>query len=169
MRLLLMRHANTESPKDGYDFERLLTKHGKLEAAEAAKFLNRHQIDKILVSYAKRTMQTSKIIEELVTPAESEIVTELYEGDIDMVINLLCEQEDRNKHILVIGHNPLIYDIALTLANHDSDQYEFLRSSMMPTGRIIILDFPKIHNWHELNASKGNILEIFTPKTMIAD
>ncbi|MDP5020610.1 MAG: histidine phosphatase family protein [Rickettsiaceae bacterium] len=163
MRLLLMRHANTESPKDGHDFERLLTEHGKLEAKAAAKFLSEHQIDKVLISYAKRTMQTSRIIEEKVTTAESEIVTELYEGDIDMVINLLCNQEDRNKHILVIGHNPLIYDVALTLASPDSDKYEFLKVSMMPTGRVIVLDFPTMHNWHELHASKGHILEIFTP------
>jgi len=146
MRLLLMRHANTEKPKDGHDFERLLTKHGTLEATEAAKFLHEHQIDKMLISYAKRTMQTSKIIQEQVQSAESEIVTELYQGDIDSIINLLCEQEDRNKHILIIGHNPLIYDVALSLANPDSAKHEFLTNSMMPTGRIIILEFPEMHN-----------------------
>jgi phosphohistidine phosphatase len=164
MRLLLMRHANTEIPKDGHDLERLLTERGKLEAAEAAEFLYKHQIKKILVSYAKRTMQTSRIIEEVITSAELEIVTELYQGDIDTILNLLCEQESSNKHILVIGHNPLIYDVALVLANANSDEYEFLRSTMMPTGRIIVLDFPKIHNWHELSKNKGNILEIFTPQ-----
>lgn len=87
MRLLLMRHANTEKPKSNNDFERLLTARGKLEAAASAKFLYEYQIDKMLVSYAKRTIQTSSIIQEQVTSANLEIVTELYNSNQDMIIN----------------------------------------------------------------------------------
>lgn len=166
MRLLLMRHAETEKSKGKNDFERLLTEHGKLEAAAAARFLHEYQIDKMLVSYAKRTMQTSNIIQEQVTPADLEIVTELYNSDQDMIINLLSSQEDHNKHILVVGHNPLIYDVALTLAERNSAKYELLIDTVMPTGRVIVIDFPTIDSWKDIHNAKGAITEVFTPDIM---
>lgn len=163
MRLLLMRHANTENPNSKDDFERLLTQQGKEEAAKAANFLHEHQIDKIIVSYAKRTMQTSSIIQEKVEAAETEIVTELYKGDLELIIELLASQEDRNKHILVIGHNPLIYNVVLELAQSNSKEYEFLIETTMPTARIVVIDFSEIDNWQQIKQTKGTIIETFTP------
>lgn len=168
MRLLLMRHANAEISDDKQDFERLLTERGKIEAKSAANFLHQYKIDKMLVSYVKRTIQTSGIIQEKITPAELEIVTELYQGNINTITNLLNNQEDHNKHILVIGHNPLIFEVALSFTNPNSSKYEFLLSSMMPTARIIVLDFPEMCSWHELLNNKGNIIEIFTPPMLEA-
>lgn len=133
MRLMLMRHAETEKGYEKEDFQRLLTDVGKKEAAQAANFLHNYRIDKILVSYVKRTMQTSSIIAEKVEAGESEIVSELYEGDEDNIINLIASQEQRNKHLLLIGHNPLIYNVAMSLANSNSDKYNMLISTSMPT------------------------------------
>ena len=167
MRLLLMRHAGTAGAKDGVDFERLLTAIGELEAREAGKFLTKYKIDKQIVSYAKRTIQTHAIVQEQIAKSTLEIVTELYDGNMNTVMELLCAQDAHNKNILVIGHNPLIYDIALTLAKSDAAKYDVLTSSMMPTGRVIIIDFPEMDNWQDLYTRKGDIIEIFTPN--IAD
>ena len=112
MRLMLMRHAKTENGQDKEDFQRMLTDIGKEQAGQAADFLHEHQIDKMLVSYVKRTMQTSAIIAEKAPAEESEMVSELYESDEEAIINLIASQEDRNKHLLVIGHNPLIGPVA---------------------------------------------------------
>ncbi len=163
MRLLLMRHANTENPDGKNDFERMLTERGKEEAKQAAAFLHEHQIDKFIVSYAKRTMQTAKIIQEKVEVAESEIVTELYENNQDAALDMLAIQEDRNKHILVIGHNPMIYNLALDLSNNNSKEYELLIETSMPPARIIVIDFPSIDSWESLHNIKGDIIEVFTP------
>jgi len=160
---MLMRHAETEKGYEKEDFKRLLTDHGKKEAEQAANFLHNYRIDKILVSYAKRAMQTSAIISEKVAAEESEIVSELYDGDEDNIINLITSQEDRHKHLLLIGHNPLIYNVAMSLANSDSDKYNRLISTSMPTARIIVIDFPNIDNWKKLLTQKGAIIEIFTP------
>jgi phosphohistidine phosphatase len=164
MRLMLMRHANTEDGQEKEDFQRVLTELGKTEAAQAADFLHEHQIDKVLVSFVKRTMQTSKIIEEKASVKEIEIVTELYEGGEDAIINLLASQEDHNKHLLVIGHNPLIYNVAMSLSKNDSPEYNELIATAMPTARIIIIDFREINSWGKIRNQKGDIIEIFTPK-----
>ncbi|GAB4162328.1 MAG: histidine phosphatase family protein [Rickettsiaceae bacterium] len=165
MRLLLMRHANTEVAENKKDFERVLTEQGKQEAIQAAKFLHQYQIDKIIVSYVKRTMQTASIIQEQVPAAELQMVTELYEGSQEDIINLLTNQDDRSKHILVIGHNPLIYTTILELVETDTKEYDVLVQSSMPTARIVIIDFPEISDWHEITSKKGKITKIFTPDT----
>ena len=159
-----MRHANTENIANKNDFERLLTQTGEEEAKQAATFLHERQIDKFIVSYAKRTMQTAKIIQEKVEVAESEIVTELYEINQEAALDMLARQEDRNKHILVIGHNPIIYNLVLDLSHNNSKEYELLTESSMPTARIIVIDFPSIDSWDSLHNTKGDIIEIFTPK-----
>lgn len=163
MRLMLMRHAQAEQGHAKEDFKRVLTDLGKKQADRAADFLHNHRIDKILVSYVKRTMQTSVIIAEKVSAEESEMVSELYEGNENNIINLIASQEDRHKHLLVIGHNPLIYNVATFLSNSNSDKYNELISTSMPTARIVIIDFHNIDSWKKILTQKGDIIEIFTP------
>ncbi|MDG1436812.1 MAG: histidine phosphatase family protein [Rickettsiaceae bacterium] len=163
MRLLLMRHATTALAKDGNDLERLLTGIGQAEAIQAGKFLAQYRIDKKIVSYAKRTLQTHSITQEQMRESKLQVVEELYNGDISEALDLIHSQEDHYKNILVIGHNPLIYDLALILAKRNSPQYDDLSSSLMPPGRIVIIDFPNLNNWHDLQNSSGEIVDIFTP------
>ncbi len=163
MKLLLMRHAHTEQSPEKQDFERILTDQGQAEAIEAADFLDSYQIDKIIVSYVKRTIQTANIIEEKIPVSEREVIKELYNGTIENVIEFLSNQEDTNKRILVIGHNPLIYTLALEISDSDLDEFEFLSNSSMPPARIIVIDFSSINSWKKLKNYKGKIIEIFTP------
>ncbi len=165
MKLLLMRHADTEQSLEKQDFERLLTDQGQADAREAANFLHPYKIDKIIVSYAKRTMQTANIIEEKVLISEREVIKELYNGTEENVIELLSNQEDSNKQILVIGHNPLIYRLALEISDSDLEEFEFLSNSSMPPARIVVIDFSSINSWKELKNHKGKIIEIFTPSS----
>lgn len=166
MRLFLMRHASTEAAGNKQDFQRELTEIGKSEALEAATFLHNYQIDKIMVSYVKRTMQTSNIILEQREVAEIEMVTELYGESEEAAMNLLLGQEVRNKNILVIGHNPVIYRLALALANPESEGYEQLVQTSMPPARIVVIDFPGINAWDQIEDMQGEIVKIFTPKVV---
>jgi phosphohistidine phosphatase len=161
MMLFLMRHAHTEQSLEGQDFERVLTDRGKTEADEVANFLKTYKVDKMIVSYVKRTVQTANIIQEKMLIPEIEIVTELYNSNKETVLNLICNQEGKN--ILVVGHNPLIYTLALEIAENTNEKFEFLAHSSMPPARIIAIDFPSIQRWNELKDNKGQIVEIFTP------
>lgn len=163
MKLFLMRHAHTQQSTTQSDFERILTEQGNSEAREAASFLHTEHIDKMLVSYVKRTMQTADLIQEKVTISEIEVITELYDGNQEDVLGLLCTQDDRYKNILVIGHNPLIYNLSLQLADNESPEFEFLSHSSMPPARVVVIDFPTINSWKNLKNHKGTIIKIFTP------
>lgn len=163
MKLFLMRHAHTQQSTTNSDFERMLTEQGHTQAMEAGNFLHTEHIDKMFVSYVKRTMQTADLIQEKVTISEIEVITELYDGNQEEVLHLLCNQEDRYKNILVIGHNPLIYNISLQLANNESPEFDFLSHSSMPPARVVVINFPSINSWKNLKNHKGNIIKIFTP------
>jgi phosphohistidine phosphatase len=163
MRLMLMRHAETEKAHGKEDFQRVLTTAGKKEADNAAEFLCEYQIDKVLVSYAQRAMQTLCIISQKITFAKSETANELYEGNEQTIINIIKSQEDHHKHLLIIGHNPLIYNIALILSNSNSDKYNDLLHRSMPTAQIVVIDFYGSDNWEKIQLQTGEIVKIFSP------
>lgn len=161
MRLILMRHAQTEVGYDKEDFDRVLTDIGKGEAEQAGNFLDNYQIEKVLSSSAKRAVQTCNIITEQISAQNIEIVHELYEGDEERIIDLLSTQEDHDKHILVIGHNPLIYNLALELADENDSKYNDFLDYSMPTACIIVMEFRDIYNWQQIRDQKAKILAIF--------
>lgn len=169
MKLFFMRHATAEIVASKPDAERVLTDRGKQEAAQAGEFLRGYRINKILVSYVKRTIETANIILENNTIGKIEEVTELYEGKEEDVLNLIADQGEEDKNILIIGHNPLIYSTALSLISPNGREYETLLTSQMMPAKIIIVEFPSLNNWSDiadlLGNTLGNIVQIFTPET----
>ena len=162
LRLYLMRHAEAEIDRTKKDFDRHLTNYGIIQSGKAGFFLNNFIVDKAVVSYAKRTMQTYNLIQQEITEPEVEVLMELYKGNEEGIIDMLCMQDDRNKHLLVIGHNPTIHSVAEILADPSSPKYEYLVESSMPPAQIVVLDFHEIHSWEHLREEKAKIFDIFT-------
>ncbi|MDC0865241.1 hypothetical protein OAP56_04775 [Rickettsiaceae bacterium] len=92
-----------------------------------------------------------------------EIVEELYKQNCEKIIDLLSMQENKFKSVLIIGHNPHIYDLILEFAQHNTKEYAYLLETTMPPARIVVINFPNIHNWQDIRTTKGKIEEIFTP------
>lgn len=150
MKLFLMRHAEAKTLNHQDDRLRELTQKGKKEAEEAAAFLQKYKIDKILVSNAVRTIQTGEIIYNKINSAKFEICPELYASTSEDIIELISRQQDQDKNILVIAHNPGIFDTALELV-HGSPEYESIVKNGMPTARIIKLELDNISSWRNIN------------------
>jgi phosphohistidine phosphatase len=167
MQLFLMRHATTEKLGATKDIERILTPQGHDEAVQAGLFLRNYSIDKALVSYAVRTTQTFKIIQEQHNIQEVEYVTELYHQSEEEVIELIANQNSSCKQILVVGHNPVIYHIALMLAKKESALCDQLMQNIMPPAQIIALYFSHINSWQDIKTNSGTISDLFTPKNML--
>jgi phosphohistidine phosphatase SixA len=163
MKLLFMRHASAEVNIRKSDWQRALTQEGKKEAEQAAVFLSDYRIDKMIVSYVNRTKETAAIIQQRIIVDELEEVTELYKGSLSDITELLINQENGNKNILIIGHNPLIYRSALSFIEFDTEIYEELIQSSMPPARVIVIDFPLISDWQDISGKKGIVSEVFTP------
>lgn len=164
MRLIFMRHAEAKNDAED-DFNRVLSILGNKQAKQAALFLKNHQIDKILVSYVKRSMQTLNFIALQIPRVETEMVTELYEGAEEQIIELISCQEDLHKHILVIGHNPKLYHLILSMIDQDDAYYEEILHDSLAPAQIVIVDFPTLHDWQDIRKHKGKIIDIFVPNS----
>ena len=150
MKLFLMRHAEAKQEKQMDDRLRALTNHGIHEAEEAIPFLKNYQIDKILVSSAKRTMQTAEIIQKKLMCPKFEILPELYASSSSKIIEIISKQDSKDQIILVVAHNPRIFNTALKLVESSSLEYDLLIESGMPTAKIVTLDFPELKHWHDI-------------------
>ena len=151
MNLFLMRHAEAKPLNNQDDYLRELTAKGIKEAEEAAAFLKKYKIDKILVSNAVRTIQTGEIIRNKINSAKLEICPELYASTSEDIIELISQQEDQNRHILIIAHNPGILNAALALVEYESPEYKSIVKNGMPTARIIKLELDNISSWRNIN------------------
>lgn len=158
--LILMRHAKS-SWKEPFssDFERTLTKRGKIDAPEMGKRLHRRQItpDLMMISPAKRAVETAKMVAvELGYPAKNILKNEIiYEAKLEELIHLVHSLDDGADTILLVGHNPGFYH----LINHLSEEYlqEF------PTSAICAIEF-RTDSWEKINQNSGRLLFYDYPK-----
>ena len=102
-----MRHAEAKPLNNQDDYLRELTAKGIKRSGKQQHSLQKYKIDKILVSNAVRTIQTGEIIRTIkINSAWLEICPELYASTSEDIIELISQQEDQNRHILIIAHNP---------------------------------------------------------------
>ena len=112
MDLILWRHAEAEEPGGKEDAERELTKRGRKQAERMARWL-RPLVDersRILVSPAKRTLQTVKPLER--DFEESQAV------GLDATPSSILDAAgwpDAQGPVLVVGHQPTLGQVAARL------------------------------------------------------
>lgn len=152
MKLFLMRHAEAEGAGEKSDISRNLTENGRNQALIATNKLLNQNISKILVSSANRTQQTAEIVMSKIKCSNFEILPELYGSSSDEILKIISVQNNDDKNLLVIAHNPGIFKTALKLTDSNSEQYDILLANGMPPANIIILDFPEISSWREIES-----------------
>lgn len=156
-KLILMRHSiAVPSNDETEDFERKLTSLGILNCQNVGNYLKNNNFipDLILVSSSARTLQTVKEINKNLLVVESNIcpLTELYNAEIDEVLNIISKQDDLFKTILLVGHNPTISYLANILSNQKSSFY------FDPAG-FAIFDL-NIARWNEISANNAKLIHL---------
>lgn len=122
-RLTLLRHGHAVAQADHDDFERPLDARGRLEAAHAAaKIVSELEApDLMIASAALRTQQTATIVREhaLTAGISLRLVTErrLYHASSTTLLVVLSELPADVRHLLLVGHNPGISELALRFAD----------------------------------------------------
>ncbi|MDO5678437.1 MAG: histidine phosphatase family protein [Propionibacteriaceae bacterium] len=112
-RLILMRHAHTESNNIRGDKARNLTPRGVQQAQEAGVELRALGVDYALVSTAERTRQTFAAL-GLDVPVEFQDV--LYHDGTETMIQRISEMTDDVQTLLVVGHAPTIPSLVAEMA-----------------------------------------------------
>jgi len=164
-----MRHGNAEWAKAGSsDKDRRLTHQGKGDISVGGSFMRDHDLvpDYILCSDALRTRETLSNLKPTLgqgIPADfRDLIYSSHSGQ--SLIHLLEEIYESHKHVLFIGHNPTLHEMALMLTFAQSEGtalYNELRQDL-PTSSICHIEL-QAENWQQVQL--GGILTHFvTPR-----
>ena len=112
MELILWRHAEAEDNTGAGDQARALTRRGVKQAAHMADWLDQRMAEdwRILVSSAKRTLQTVKPLER-----EFEVSEAIGTGTSPMALLRAAGWPDGKRNVLVVGHQPTLGEVAAEL------------------------------------------------------
>jgi phosphohistidine phosphatase len=165
-RLYLLRHAKSswDDPTLA-DHDRPLAPRGRRAAKVMAEHLQRKGIapELVLCSPARRTRQTLKrLAPGLGKDADVQIEPELYAAPARDLLEVLHEVPDEVESVMLIGHNPGIQDLALSLASAGSEVPR-LRSKF-PTAALATLEFDG--SWRELAPGSAALVSFLKPKEL---
>ena len=133
-RLLLIRHAKAEPGT--HDLDRPLARRGHRDAVAIGEWLNAHDMvpDLAVVSPSLRTRQTwEDASAQLGRRVAQRVDDRVYANRVDRLVELIGETEDSVTRLAVVGHNPSLQELALSLAG-DTVGTDF------PTSTVAVFD-----------------------------
>lgn len=144
-RLILMRHAKTEPWAEGIDdHARALTPVGHAAATAIAHALKSEgwSPQKAVVSTARRTRETWSHISNVFGSCDHVLEDELYLAGERGIAEIIGDH-DQAQTLLIIGHNPGLHDLALSImreAGSVDHQAAMRISSKLPTGGTVLFE-----------------------------
>lgn len=157
--LLLVRHADSLEAEAGHkDIERALSPKGYQDATRLGHYLYEHQqdIDLMLVSTAQRAQSTAEILTEQMHYGEHtfRLSEELYQASVRSVLNLIHEQGENIRQLMIVGHNPTLTYLAEYLSGEPV--------SGMVSGGLFSLRLT-VDQWSEVSQRSADITAYITP------
>jgi phosphohistidine phosphatase len=171
-RLMLLRHAKTETDApSGKDHDRRLDDRGRSDAADIGAWMVRHGHvpDLVLVSTATRAVQTWNTVHGAMKAAPQPLVAnlpELYGAGPSQLLQVIHAVDGEDpQHLLVIGHNPGLHELALALIGSGDAAGRKALAENLPTSGLAMIDFP-VQDWKDVSF-RGGKLELFvSPKLL---
>lgn len=141
--LYLLRHAKSSwDDPTLQDRERPLSKRGRKAAAAMAKWMRSREIvpDLVLVSSARRTMETLEALEPWNPAPTVKVKDSLYHATAPEMLDMLRAVEKSTRTVLLVGHNPGLHDLAVALAGGEGqaeiDDLTRRMANAYPTGAL---------------------------------
>ena len=165
-RLFLLRHAKSSWDDPGLaDHDRPLAPRGERAAKVIARYLREERIapDLVLCSSSRRTRETlDRIAPALGNEVRVEIERELYAASADRLLERLRAVDDDVESVMLIGHNPGIEQLALSLAG-DGEKLADVRRKY-PTAALATLEFDG--RWSALEPGTARLADFVKPKQL---
>ena len=168
--LLLLRHAKSSWDDAALpDRDRPLNARGRRCAAVMRKAMHDLGLtpDVVLVSSSRRTMETLDALEPwdetpLIEPMES-----LYLANPMQLLAALHGVPETVRSVLLIGHNPGLHDLALSLAEpRGGTAAERALTEGFPTGALA--EFVVAGSWWDLREGGAKLVRFLTPRMLEA-
>jgi phosphohistidine phosphatase len=163
--LLLMRHAKSSwNEKDITDFERPLTKRGRIDAPLMGQLIIDRELlpQRIVSSSAARALQTAELVRDVLVNGSAltpqvDFLDNLYMAETPEYYDVLRALPDDVERVMIIGHNPALETMLQLLSE---------RIEALPTAVLAHLILP-IDRWEELNFdTTGELVDIWRPKEL---
>ena len=158
--LYVLRHAKSDwSDGSLKDFDRPLNDRGRKAAKVIGKEMGKRKIkpDLVLTSPAVRADQTLRLVEEA-SGASFEVSKDerIYMAELQSLIDLIRSAPDDAKRLMIVGHNPGLQRLVLSLAKPGKLRDE--ATEKFPTAALAKIDFGA-GSWRDVAPGDG-ILEI---------
>ncbi len=114
--LTLIRHAHAEGGINTADLDRALSDRGHTEARIQSDLFPLPDDAVLLISPARRTLETAKHWLKQQPHLKSEMVKDLYNADYENILEVIQDHGDC-KHVVVFAHNPGISELYQYLTN----------------------------------------------------
>lgn len=166
-RLVLLRHAKSDYPMGVSDHERPLASRGNREAPAAGAWLRENDVvpNFIITSDALRTRSTCAwIISELGEKAPTPYLDpRVYGASSAKLCAIINETPETVTTLLVIGHQPVLQELAMRLASVDSDEEAVYELAMdYPTLGLTVLQTDK--DWAEIDGRDMRVTNFVVPR-----
>ncbi len=166
-RLYLLRHAQAMPiVPGGTDIERPLTPQGREDAAMLGKTMAQRGFTPghILCSEARRTRETLEGLTQTFGAALPQPIFSraIYEAGRGGLLDTLHNAPENAGSILLIGHNPAIYELAVLLGHHATGSAGGRLAQGYAPGTLTAFDIPAEH-WGTLDPEEAQLLALTSP------
>jgi phosphohistidine phosphatase len=165
--LHLLRHAKSSWADTGLaDHDRPLAPRGRRSAQKIAEHLRQQSVSPatVLCSSAIRSRETLALVAPaLGRKTTIEVEDELYAAPVEALLQRLRRIPDLITSVMLIGHNPGLQDLALTLAGRGA-KLERLREGF-PTAALVTLRIPAA-SWRELGPGDAELVDYVVPREL---
>ena len=103
------------------------------------------------------------LVQRALGDAPIQVEEELYAASSDALLERLCAVPDEVGSLLLIGHNPGLYDLALVLASTGSELDRL--EAKFPTAGFATLAVPR-SPWSRLGAGDAELVAYVVPKQL---
>jgi phosphohistidine phosphatase len=172
--LWILRHAKAaDAPRGGRDRDRPLADRGRRDATALGRRMAADgplldnpglvRPDLVLCSAAVRTVQTAELIlGQLADQVPRDTYTSLYEAEPDTVLTYVREVDEHACSVLVIGHNPTMFQLTWDLLSEGSDDRDRLEKGGFPTCALAVVDLA-VEEWEAELGGQGTLVGLFRP------
>lgn len=171
-KLTLMRHAKSSwADYSQSDVERPLSPRGKKDAPKMGRYLYENDLhpDLVLCSPAQRTRETlARLQTAFANPLNVRFDKSIYSAGMGHgLISLLHSLNDEFDHVMIVGHNPAMQELALSSVNWASgneDTHQKIHSKFS-TGSVISMEFDG-GDWRSAALGDGKFTHFMAPKLL---
>lgn len=169
--LTLLRHAKSSWADPGMDdHDRPLNARGLENCRRLARHLEESGVapDLVLCSTAERARATLHgVFPGLRPPLDVRYDPRLYLAEPETLLDLIRAVPDRVGHVMVVGHNPGLEELAALLAGSGPEALLARMQEKFPTGALAVIDFD-VEAWREV-APRAGRLRLFAVPRELAD